>query len=156
MCDPVTGFMIAGAVIQGVGSAMGAANQATSYGMQAAMDERQAKLEREKGSYEGARATERGQQAVGKVVAGAAASGLNPSTGTTKEMVIQTGESAGLDVAAIRYGARVASENATNRASVNRFNAASANAAIPIAFLSPIIGAFSRVGTPLTGMYATA
>lgn len=147
---------IAGAVIQGVGGAMGAANQAASYKAQAAMDARQAELEREKGSYDAARTTERGTQAVGGVIAGAAASGLNPSTGTTKEMVIQTGESAALDVAAIRYGARVASENSTNRASVNAFNARSASTAIPFAFLSPVIGAFSRVGTPLTGMFGSA
>lgn len=147
---------IFGAVIQGMGAAMSASQQAQSYRNQAAMDERQARLDRERGSFEGARLTEKGMQSVGAVVAGAAASGVNPSTGTTKEMVIQTGESAALDVAAVRYGARVAAENSLNRASVNRSNAKSAQSAIPFAFLAPVIGAFSNVGTPLGGMYSTA
>lgn len=154
MCGPA--MSIFGAVIQGMGAAMAAQQQANSYQLQAQMEQRQANLERERGSYEGARYTEKGQQAVGGAVAGAAASGINPSTGTTKGMIVQTGENAALDVAAVRYGARVSAENAEARAKIYSYNAASASAAAPMAFLSPVIGAFSSVGTQMGSMFAMA
>ena len=156
MCFPAAGmiFGLAGAVVQGIGAAQGAQAQAQSYAMQARMHERQAALERESGAYAAARVTEQGKKIIGGQVAGYAASGINPSTGTAKETIIQTGETAALDVAAVRYGSRIAQENSLNQARVNRFNSASANAAVPFAFLAPVIGAFTRVGTSFSGSFA--
>lgn len=154
MCFPA--LELIGGVVSGVGAAMGASAQAASYRAQAAMNVRQADLEREQGGYQAARATEQGQKVVGSQVAAYGASGINPSTGTAKELIKQTGETAALDVAAIRYGSRVAQENQMASAQVNRMNASSASAAVPFAFVSPIISAFSSVGTPLASSYGSA
>lgn len=153
MCLPVIG-----AVISGIGSVVGMVQQANSYKAQAAMHERQANLERTRGSYASARASERGGQILGRQVASYAASGINPGTGSPADVIKKTGQDIGLDVAAIRYGARVAAENETTLATINRYNARTTMAAAPFAFLSPVISGIGQTiqqgGTFLHGAFA--
>ncbi len=117
------------------------------------MNERQAALERERGSFESARASEAGMKTIGGQVAAFAANGIAPSAGTALETVKQAGENAALDVAAIRYGASIESTNQHLIANIHNYNAQSAQSAAAFAFLSPVIGAFSSFGTKLGGSF---
>lgn len=89
---------------------------------QAVIHERQARLEREKGSYDSARMTERGRQVIGAQVAAYGDSGI-AIEGTIAQVVRHSGESAALDIAATRHGARVAEENQMISYRINRRNA---------------------------------
>ena len=133
-------LQIIGAVVSGIGAFMQAKQQAASYEAQAKIHERQGNLERAKGSYEATRMTDRGKQLLGKQIAAYGAAGVGIQ-GTITETIRKTGEELALDVAAARYGTKVNVENEGILARVNKMNAASANAAAPLAFLSPIISA---------------
>jgi hypothetical protein len=135
---------LAGGIISGIGAAQAANAQAASYAMQAKAQERQANLLREQGSYEGARFTEQGRQLIGRQVAGFAENGvaLNGSAG---EVVRSTGQNLALDLSAKRYGQNIAIENELMGAKMNRYNAASAKSAAPMAFLSPVISGATRI-----------
>lgn len=99
-----------------------AKTQARNFLDQAAVHERQAELERVKGSYDVARMTEKGRGIIGGQIASFASSGI-ALTGSIAEVVHSTGESIGLDIAAARFGTRVSVENEGILARINRRNA---------------------------------
>lgn len=150
MCNPVLLLAGAGAVVQGISAYQGYQTQAANYRAEAAAATRDAEYQREVGSYEGARAAERGRQVIGRQVAGYAASGISPSTGTAADTIARTGADIGLDIAASRYGTKAAIENSQYKARVATYNAGQAAAAAPIAFASPILSAGA---TYLRGAY---
>lgn len=151
MCSPWLLLGAAGAVVQGISSYSAAQTRAQNYRIQADAADRDAALRREAGSYEGARAYERGKQLIGRQVATYAGRGISPSTGTPLEVIESTGADVALDIAASRYGTKAAIENDQYRARVARTNAASEEAAAPWAFVSPIL---SSGATFLRGAYA--
>lgn len=119
---------LAGGLIQGIGAARSANAQAAqmyaeagrtlAQGASTAQDlsdesvlhARQARLLRIQGSVDAARATEKGHQLTAAQEAGYASNGFALS-GSIADMVKTTAESAGLDIATMRFGAGVASRN---------------------------------------------
>lgn len=128
MCSPSAALTIGGAVISGIGGAKQNAAQAQSLYAQAgqiiaqgavnaqdlsnesALHTRQARLLRISGSYDAARATEKGEGLIATQAAGEASNGIALS-GSIADMVRQTGEQAGMDLGAMRFGAKANVQN---------------------------------------------
>lgn len=103
----------AGQVIgQGVVTARDEVNQAS-------IDGRQAKLLEQQGSYDAARATEKGRQLISGQAAGYAANGIALS-GSVADVIKSTGTAAGRDLAGMRYGVTANVQN--ERAMVSVYN----------------------------------
>lgn len=100
-------------------------NEAATYDQQAKLYKQQADLERVSGNYDANRLTEEGKSAIGGQVAAYASSGVDVSSGTIAAAVRQTGEDAGLDVNARRFGARAEVGKQTTQAAFARSAAAS-------------------------------
>lgn len=149
MCGPL--LTIVGGVVRGIGAASQARNEARAAENDALMHDRQANIDRERGSFEAARLTERGKQLIGRQVASFGGNGFGIS-GSAADVIAQTGEAAGLDVANARYGTSIDVENENILSRASRQNAQTARRSIPLAFAAPIIssgatflrGAFSR------------
>lgn len=115
------GLSLVGGLIQGIGSSEGTQAQAAQmyaqagqviaqgavtardYSNQAAIDRRQAILLEQSGSYDAARAVEKGKGLTSTQVAGYGANGLALS-GSVADVIKSTGKAAGLDVSNMRYG----------------------------------------------------
>ncbi len=151
MCSPALALGLIGGVIQGIGAAQQAQNAAANAEAQRQAALRDAAIKQEQGSYEGARAKERGGQLVGKQVATYSAGGINPSTGSPVQTIATTAADVQLDIAAARWGTQRSVENSIYESKVAEMNKKSAQQAAPIAFLTPIISSF---GTFLQGSYA--
>lgn len=186
MCSPGAALSIGGAVISGIGGSKQNAAQAQSMYAQAGqiiaqgavnaqdlsneatLHARQAALLRISGSYDAARATEKGEGLIATQAAGEASNGIALS-GSIADMVRQTGESAGMDLGAMRFGAKANINNEALLASVYKKRAVTTlqlagaeaadlvkgaksvkNSAI-FSFVSPIIAAG---GTALNSSFA--
>lgn len=143
MCFPA--LLGIGAVLSGVGSALGAVMQGQQYAAQAKLHERQAILEREKGSFDSAQQTKKIQAGIGEQIAGFASNGVDVSSGSPLSVVKDTGTEGALDVASIRYGARIREDNEKYSAKVAQMNSGMAMASAPFAFLTPILNNSSKI-----------
>lgn len=83
---------------------------AQDYSNEGTLHNRQARLLTIQGSYDAARATEKGEQLISTQAAGEASNGIALS-GSIADMVRQTGESAGMDITAMRFGAKANIQN---------------------------------------------
>ncbi len=92
---------------------------AGDYADEAALHDRQAQLLRVSGSYDAARATEKGVQLTSAQQGGFAANGLAVK-GSIADLVKTTAQSAGLDIRTSRYGATMGVRNEQLIAKVNR------------------------------------
>lgn len=119
---------LGGAVLQGIGAAKATNSQAAQmyaeagrtlaqgavtardYADEAALHNRQSKLLRISGAYDAARATEKGEQLISSQEAGSVSNGF-ALKGSIADMVRTTGESAGLDIATMRYSSRAGVQN---------------------------------------------
>lgn len=145
MCLPILG-----AVITGVGSAMSAMTAAAQSKAQAAMDRRQAMIERETGAYEADRKTDQVQRVLGSARAATAANGLNLSGGAL-DIIDESAQEGALDVAAIRWNSRLASDNLMFKSKISDMNAKSSMIAAPLAFLSPVIEGVAKYRSQYQG-----
>lgn len=143
MCVAVLGIL--GGVLSGIGAMAQANSAAANAEAQAKMQDRQALIERTTGSYKAERQAERVKQIEGSQRANYAASGLS-MTGSPGEVIEDSATQGALDIAAIRWNSRLNADNLNYEAKISRMNAASAKAAAPIAFLSPVIGSVARFG----------
>lgn len=170
------GLSLFGSVIQGIGAAKGAnaqaaqmyaeagrviaqgASTALDLSNEAALHGRQSRLLRIQGSYDAARASDKGEQITASQEAGYTGNGFALS-GSIADMVKTTAESAGLDIATMRFGSRLGVRNEQILSSVYRGRAvrtlklAGAEAAdmvsgaknvagsAALAFAAPIVGA---------------
>lgn len=130
-----------GTAVSVAGTIFGAVQQSNQMKQQAAMHERQAELERISGSYRAEREAERVRQAVGTGVAAASGSGLR-ITGTTQQAVQDIGTEGAMDVAATRFGTRVAADNERILGAQARSNARSA-----------LIGGFLDAGSTVISQF---
>lgn len=143
MCLPIIG-----AVISGIGAAMGMAAQAAQAEGQAAMDRRQAEVEAEIGGYKADRAKDNNARVAGAQRAGFAANGVGVS-GSAADVILDSAEEGALDVAAIRWNSGLQQDNLRYSAKLNDMNAGIAKASMPIAFVTPIIKGMSDMGDKL-------
>lgn len=140
MCLPIIG-----AIISGIGSAMGAAAQAASFKAQAAYEERQAIIENEAGARKASQAQVQVDQVLGETRAGYAARGLAIDKGSGAEVALSSAEEGALDVATIRWNTRLAADNFMDKSRISKMNAGLASAAIPFAMLTPVLGAIGNM-----------
>ena len=99
MCTPLIGGIIAG-----IGSLVGAGQQAALARAQAQHHERQAIVERQRGVHAARRISDRARRLAGRQVADYAAAGVQID-GSPGRVIEDSAAEAALDVAAIRHGA---------------------------------------------------
>lgn len=146
MClDPMSMIGIAGAAMQGIGGAMEAQNRARQSEMAANASERDADATQKASAYEAARISETVQRTLGNQAAGYGSNGVAYS-GSAIDVSMDTATEGDLDVEAIQWNSKVKVDGLKYEAKQHRENAASASAAAPLAFLTPIIGGIGRMG----------
>ena len=145
MCIPAPVMAIAGIA----GAAQANHANAASMEARAAMNDRQAELEKETGEYEASRLREVVVRALGGQRAGYAANGI-ALTGSAAEVVQETALEGALDVEAIRWNSQLRQDNQKYEGRINRANAQAERSAAPLNFLSPIIGGVARFGGAFT------
>lgn len=144
MClDPMSMIGLAGAVVSGIGGAQQAQAQAASYQMQANAAERDADATEKASAYEAARLRETVERTLGNQRAGFSANAVALS-GSALDVMEDTALEGDLDVAAIQWNSKVRVDGLKYEAKQLRQNAASAAAAAPLAFLSPVLGGIGR------------
>lgn len=139
MCLPVVG-----AIVSGIGSVIGLAGQMAQAKAQEQLNKRQAQIETATGSYEAQRTTEQVQRTLGAQRAGNVANGVALS-GTTADAIEESAREGALDVAAIRWNSGLKADNLRYEAKIDKMNAGIAGAAMPFAFLSPVIGGLAKI-----------
>jgi hypothetical protein len=143
MCNPVVAVALTAA-----STAVSMSQQAASQRMQGQLHERQAQLERMKGSYAAQRATERGRQLIGRQIAGYSSAGIAANTGTPLETIDQTAQDIDLDVQAIRFGSDIAASNEALLGRINRANSRATMAAMPLAVASAGVNQYVSLSGP--------
>ena len=137
MCMAAIGIL--GGVIQGIGAMQAAQAQAAQYKAQSRALKVQAQGERNVGSYESIRAQERGDLAVSKNITGFAAKGLDITSGTPQDVILDSATEVALDVKTIRANATVQSNKTDYEAKIAQMNAKAAKKAAPLAFIAPVL-----------------
>lgn len=145
MCFGLETFALLGTLVSGAGAAMGAMQQSAAMQAQAEMHRRQAMLEREKGVVDANVAAKKVRAQVGEQAAAFASNGVDLSSGSALQVITDTGTEGALDVASVRYGARIRSDNEEYQAKVASANAGMAAASAPFAFLSPILSGAPKI-----------
>lgn len=114
-----------------VGQLMGAQAEADALEQNARNDIRQSWMERDAASFKANQATDNARRMMGSQVAASAANGLSLS-GSPSAVIEDSARSAGLDIAAIRYGADAKAKNLQYSAGLQKNQAASIRSAAPI------------------------
>lgn len=134
MCMPLVGGLISG-----IGAYMSGMQQAAQYKAQSRALKVQARGERNVGSYESLRAQERGDLAVSKNITGFAAKGLDITTGTPQDVILDSATEVALDVGAIRANAHAQSQKTDYEAKIAKMNAKSAKTGAIIGAIAPVL-----------------
>ena len=140
MCLPIIG-----AIISGIGSALGAAATAASYKAQATYQERQAQIEHEAGAVKAKDQSRQVERVLGSQRAEFAARGISSTAGSAQDIYDESAAEGALDVARIRWNSKLASDNYMAQSRISKMNAGLASAAIPFAFASPVISGLATL-----------
>jgi hypothetical protein len=143
MCMMMMGMV--GGLVQAMGAMQQANMQSAQYKAQAAALKVEAQGTRNVGGYESARARERGDLAVSKIITGMAAKGLDVASGTPADVVLDSATEVQLDVSAIRTNARAKAEKLDYEAKIAKINAKEAKKAGIIGAIAPIISGIGSV-----------
>lgn len=146
MCDPAS-LAIAGGVVAGAGSLYSGFTAAQSYGDQARMADRQATMENQAGYYEMSRTRDRNNRVIADAKQQYVSAGIDPSSGSAREVIADSAREASLDEQAVLYGAQVRAENRRFEARLARSNATSALIGGVINAGSSLVGGFSQAST---------
>lgn len=138
MCLPIIG-----GIISGVGAAMGAMASAASAKGQAEFERRQADIELKTGGYKAERTQDALSRTTGQQRAGFAANGLALS-GSPLDVIAGTEEEGQLDIKAIRWNSKLASDNLNYKAKLSDQNAKIASLSAIPAFLTPTINGIAE------------
>lgn len=149
MCGPVfailgAGLSAFGAIQQGNAQAAAMRAQQQQYRAEAEFQNRQAVLEQVKGGYEARRKGEQLDELGAKQRGQFAAAGVGLS-GSPTDILIDTRQEGALDLAAIRFGTDLRSDNARYQAGVASMNSASAGQAAGMARTTGFINALSPI-----------
>lgn len=137
MCLPMIGGLISG-----LGSLASGMAQAAAYKAQAAALKVQAQGERNVGSYQSARAQEKGDRVISTQVTGTASKGLMMS-GTPEDVYLDSATEVALDVGSIRANAQTQANKTDYEAKIAKMNAKSAKTGAIIGAIAPV---FSGIG----------
>src|SRR5690606_22059469 len=115
MCDPLS---IAGVARSAVGGGIGARGSlqqgrdaAASYEVQALFADRQSVLERQAGAYERDRLRTRNDRQLAGMRHQYVSAGIDPSSGSAREVIADSAREAALDEEAVLFGAMVRADN---------------------------------------------
>lgn len=142
MCMAAIGVF--GSLIQAAGAMQQANAQAAEYKAKAAMNKRQAQIERIKGTYEASRMREKGERVYGAQRAAYSSAGVDLE-GTPESVISDSVSENELDVQAVMWGQQIAGQNFDYEAKINKMNAKSSKKAGFFAALSPILSGFSSL-----------
>lgn len=136
---------LAGGAIQGISGYQQQKAAAEQSKANAKLLERQALLEQDKTSYEGAQHLKQTQRLTAKQVASTAASGFQID-GSSLDYIESSAVESDLDLQAIRFGGQVQANNLKLQAEQRRNDARSQSKGAGLAFISPIISSAARLG----------
>lgn len=139
MCLPIVG-----ALISGIGAAMGAITTAASYDAQSKYEARQAQLELNAGATKAVGAQREVDKVLGQQRAGFAARGL-AMEGSTEEVYRESETEGALDVATIRWNSKMAGDNLMAKSQISMMNSSMAMASAPFAFAAPVISGLASL-----------
>jgi hypothetical protein len=125
MCDAVS-LAVIGGVVGAAGSLYGGMQQGAAYDDQAAFAARQAMLEGQAGAYEAERLRAQGTRALAGKRQQYVSSGIDPSSGSAREVIEDSAREAALDEQAVLFGAKLRADNRRFEARLARSNAQSA------------------------------
>jgi hypothetical protein len=135
-----------GSLIQAVGAMQQASAQSAEYKAKAAMNKRQAQIERMKGSYEAGRIRDKGERIYGSQRAAYADAGVTLE-GTPTNVISESVSENELDVQAVMWGQTIAGQNYDYQSKIDLMNAKSSKKAGFFAALSPILSGFSQLSS---------
>ena len=147
MCIPAIGLV--GGLVSAASSLAGASAQSSQFKAQAKFAERQADLERRRGSVEAARQRQIGESLFGQGIAGFAKAGVGLSGSPTAALSDLRAENE-LDTDRIRLNARAREDQLRFNAGLSRSRASAARTQGVFGAISPIISAFSSI-SPTSG-----
>jgi hypothetical protein len=130
-----------GAVIGAVGSIASASAQAASYKAQSQYAARQAVMEQQKGAYESARLNDQTTRQLATMRGQYLSSGI-ALQGSPGDVIADSAVEASLDEQAVKYGAKVRSDNLTFESQLAKMNAGNAM----------VGGVFGAMGSLVNGL----
>jgi hypothetical protein len=143
MCNPVA-LAIVGGVVGAAGSLYGGMQQGAAYDDQAAFADRQAMLEGQAGAYEAARLRTHHARALSGTRQQYSSSGIDPNSGSAREVIEDSAREAALDEEAVLFGAKLRADNQRFEARLARSNANSARTGGVLGGLGNLLGGFTQ------------
>lgn len=147
MCDPMSAVMIGGSLLAGAGSLYSGFQQAAAYEDQADFAERHSVLERQAGSYERDRLRTTTERQLGRMRSQYLSAGIDPNSGSAREVIEDSAREAALDEEAVLFGATMRSDNQRFTARLARSNAGAARVGAVFDAASSVIGGITSAGT---------
>ncbi len=145
MCDPIA-LAIAGGVVNAAGSLYGGFQQGAAYDDQAGFAERQAMLEGQAGAYERERLKTHNTRALAGMRQQYSSSGIDPRSGSAREVMEDSAREAALDEEAVLLGARLRADNQRLEARLARSNAREARAGGILGAFGEFLGVANKAG----------
>ncbi len=146
MCNPMA-LAIAGGVAGAAGSLYGGFQQGAAYDGQGAFAERQAMLEGQAGAYERERLKTRDTRALAGMRQQYSSAGIDPNSGSAREVMADSAREAALDEEAVLFGAKLRADNQRFEARLARSNAQEARIGGVLGAFSDVLGGFTRAAT---------
>jgi hypothetical protein len=143
-------LMVIGGIIQAVGTIASAQAQSASYKAQAKYAERQAVMEGQKGAYEAARQRDRNNRQLATMRGAYLSSGI-ALAGSPDQIIQDSATEASLDEQAIKYGAKVKSDNLRFESQLARMNARSAMTGGVIGAIGSVVNGFTQQAQAAAG-----
>jgi len=138
MCLPLIG-----AAIGAAGSIAGGAMQAQGYRAQAAYQQRQSVMELQRGNYEAARLTDQNNRRLADMRGQYLSMGIGLD-GSPLDVIQDSASEASLDEQAVRYGAKVRSDNLAFESKMSRMNAGNAMVGGVLGGIGEMVGGFAQ------------
>lgn len=140
MClDPISLIAMG---VSAASSIVGAAGQAASYNAQSQYAQRQSEMSLQRGAYESAMTGRRNDQQLARMRGQYLSSGI-ALEGSASDVLLDSATQASMDEQAIRYGAKVESDNYAFQANLARMNAGQAMMGGALGALSSGINTFA-------------
>ena len=147
MCPPLLAILpYAGRAVSAAGSVMGGMMQQSQAKAQAAAYERQAQMARLQGEYQAQRKQEEIDRLTGQQIASVAASGVTLD-GSPTNVIASTASTGALDTGALRWNARIQSDDLTYQARLARINGRNAMVGGIVGAAGGLLGDLGKLGS---------
>ena len=145
MCPPI--LAIAGTAVSAAGSVMGGMMQQSQANARAAAYDRQAQMSLQQGEYQAQRKQEDIDRLMGQQFASVAASGFTLD-GSPSNVIASTASSGALDTGALRWNARIQSDDLRYQARIARINGRNAMVGGIVGAAGGLLGGLGKLGNP--------